>query len=157
MELSKGDIDTLRAHPRADYSKLSDTLVKALATKRATPPEASAVATSPVLPAVPNNLVRLVTYFYPEEAAEFEEYELRAYAQHYTGQGYAEQVRMVGVHLKDRLAKRAEGVAWSDDSRALAAQQAKRAAAQAALDAANIEATRLAAKEAKEAKEAEGG
>ena len=127
MALTKADIDTLRMHPSKDYSELSDTVMTILATKapaKPTPKEGAKVPMDRICP----KLLKLVKHFYPEESQDFEDEEMLAYADHYTDVGYAEQVRMVGEHMKDRLAKRVEGRPWRDDSRGLAAQAEEDAA-----------------------------
>ena len=64
--------------------------------------------------------VALAKKFFPSEAGEFTDQEIGDYAQHYLDDTVAETLRMVGLHMKDRLEKRTNGQPHFDDSKGLA-------------------------------------
>ncbi len=70
------------------------------------------------------DFVALAKKFFPTESAEFTDEEIGDSAQHYMDDTLAEQMRMVGLHMKDRLDQRADGKPHFDDSKGRAAAEA---------------------------------
>jgi hypothetical protein len=86
----------------------------------------------------PAKVVALAKHYFPVSAAEFTDKEIASYALHYMSGTVADMVKMVGLHMKDRIDARAAGRPQRDDSKGLAVA-ASEAEARAAAAAAELE------------------